>query len=380
MIAFPAWESGKRNYRFAAAALREGRFMRAFARTAGWGCFALAALCVLVHFHAEGPRDDGARAVQAVVLLTAVVMGCRWVWWPWPSYPQAVIFAVWLDISIASLAITMSTPVAALCVVLFMGLDGVFVAFVLGWRMQVLHLAFCSAVIALVVTAAAIGDRADLGTALLVLAPALTWVLVVSACGSMLVEYGRKAVRRTARSAQYDALTGLRNRRGMYAAINHTLAQADGSVTVIAVVCDIDRFKKVNDENGHAVGDAALAAMAQHLRSLAHRSELTARIGGDELVLVAFAGADETDDVIAELIVRLEPLTRAGTFDLPLTASIGLAAHSTADPHFTIDDVLRHADAAMYGAKRSGGAACAVHPTGSTTDAAAGCSHPAGQA
>lgn len=368
MIGAAAWSSGKRNYRFATAALREGRFMRLFTRIAAASCFALAVLVAMVQVHPAGPSDTAARCAQAAVLLSAVAVGARWRWGLWPSYRQAVIFAVWLDVSIAVLAVTMSTPVAGLCVVLFMGLNGVFVAFLMGWRMQMVHLAFCCAVIAVIVTDAAFGAGEDLATVALLLAPTLTWVLAVSLCGSWLVEYGRKAVRETARSAHYDPLTGLRNRRGMYAAVKSTLNRTGVSIAVVAAVCDIDRFKQLNDRDGHAAGDAALVAKAEQLRLLAARAELTARIGGDELVLVAFAADTETDVAVRELLNRLDPLTRAGA-DVPLTASVGIAAHSTSDPHFSLDDVLRHADAAMYDAKRGGGGACVVHRPGLTQPA-----------
>ena len=379
MIGAAAWSSGRRNYEFATVAVREGRFKGLFARVAAIGCIGLAVLVVLLLFHPAGPSGAVHRGVQVIVCLSAVAVGIHWLSGSWPSYRRAVAFVVWLDVSIAALALTMSTPVAGLCVVLFMSLNGVYVGFLMGLRMEVVHLAFCSAVIAVIVAGAVLGgdSGADLATLSLLLAPTLTWVLVVCLCGTMLVEFMRKAVRKTARSAHYDPLTGLRNRRGMYAGIRDTLARSAEPVTVIAVVCDIDRFKKVNDDNGHAVGDAALAAMAQYLRSLALRTELTARIGGDELVLVSFASPGDTDAVVTELLTRLQPLTHAGTFELPLTASIGLAAHSTADPHFSVDDVLRHADSAMYDAKRSGGAACAVYATESTTDAGAGRSRPA---
>lgn len=365
MIGTSTWSSGKRNYRFATAALREGRFMRLFTRIAAVSCFALAVLVAMVQAHPAGPSGTVARGAQAAVLLSAVAVGARWRWGLWPSYRQAVIFAVWLDVSIAVLAVTMSTPVAGLCVVLFMGLNGVFVAFLMGWRTQVVHLAFCCAVIAVIVTDALFGAREDLATVTLLLAPTLTWVLVVSLCGSMLVEYGRRAVRKTARSAHYDPLTGLRNRRGMYAAIKSALNRTGVPITVVAAVCDIDRFKQLNDRDGHAAGDAALVAKAEQLRLLAARTELTARIGGDELVLVAFAADTETDAAVRELLNRLDPLTRARA-DVPLTASVGIAAHSTSDPHFSLDDVLRHADSAMYDAKRGGGGACVVYRPGLT--------------
>ncbi|WP_280835226.1 GGDEF domain-containing protein [Mycolicibacterium frederiksbergense] len=361
------------NFRFATAALREGHFMRVFARIASAGCFSLAGLCIAIQFHPAGPNGVGARVVQAAVVVSALAVGSRWLWWPWPVYRQAVVFAAWLDASVTVLAVTMSDPVAALCVAMFLGLNGVFVAFLLGWRMLLAHLAFCCAVIAAIVAYAALTERGDLATLILLLAPTLTWVLVVSVCGGMLVEHGRRAVRKTARSAHYDPLTGLRNRRGMYAAINGALARATGPVTVIAAVCDIDGFKNLNDTNGHAAGDAALIEIAEQLKSRATGTDITARIGGDELVLVAITpDTASIDTMIGELLTRLEPLTRVHAVGLPLTASIGIAAHSTADRHFTTDDVLRHADAAMYDSKRSGGATCAVYRdgfTGPTTDA-----------
>lgn len=367
MIGASVLSSGMRNYHFATAALSDGDFMGVFARIASVGCFSLAGLCALLQVHPAGPEGVSARAVQALVALSAVAVGSRWLWWSWPTYRHAVAFAVWLDVSLTVVALTTSDPVAALCVTMFLGLNGVFVAFLLGWRSLSVHLAFCGAVITAVVVFTALGDRSDLATLLLVLAPTITWVLVVSLCGGMLVERGRSAVRKTARSAHYDPLTGLRNRRGMYAAIHTALARATGPVTVTAAVCDIDKFKNLNDKKGHAAGDAALISMAQRLKSRAAGAELTARIGGDELVLVAITPTTtSTDTLIAGLLARLEPLTHLDTPAMALTASVGIAAHSTADRHFTIDDVLRHADAAMYDAKRSGGAACALYRDGVT--------------
>ncbi|MDG5769369.1 GGDEF domain-containing protein [Mycolicibacterium fortuitum] len=356
-----------RNYHFATAALSDGDFMGVFARIASVGCFSLAGLCALLQVHPAGPNGVSARVVQALVALSAVAVGARWLWWSWPTYRHAVAFAVWLDVSLTVLALTTSDPVAALCVTMFLGLNGVFVAFLLGWRTLSVHLVFCAAVITAIVAYSVHGDRDDLATVLLLLAPTLAWVLVVPKYGGLLVERGRSAMRKTARSALNDPLTGLRNRRGMYAAIHTALAHATGPVTVIAAVCDIDKFKHLNDENGHAVGDAALIEMAQRLKSLATSTELTARIGGDELILVSIRPTTTgTDTQIAELHTRLEPLTRLDMHGLALTASVGIAAHSTAERHFTTDDVLRHADAAMYDAKRSGGAACALYRDGVT--------------
>jgi diguanylate cyclase (GGDEF)-like protein len=358
---------GAREYRFATGALREGRFMRLFSQIAGLGCFGLAGLILIVQFHPAGPNGAAARIVQVAIALSAVAAGARWLRGPWPTHPQALAFAVWLDIAIATVALTMTTPITALCIAAFLSVNGVYVAFLFGWRTLLAHLGFCGAVLAAIVTYAVLTDRAVLWDTMLVLLPTVTWVIVVTVCGGLLVEHGRRALRKTARSAHYDPLTGLRNRRGMYAAISGSLARASAQVTVIAAVCDIDSFKQLNDSAGHAAGDAALAGMAQQLKLLALQDELTARIGGDELVLVAFAA--QAADAIDGMVERLTPLTRACGAAVSLTASIGIAAHCTVDPHFTVDDVLRHADSAMYEAKRSGGATCVVYATGSTTAA-----------
>jgi diguanylate cyclase len=129
-------------------------------------------------------------------------------------------------------------------------------------------------------------------------------------------------------------------------------------VSVVIAVCDIDRFKAFNDGQGHAAGDAALTAMARELRSLAGEKEIAARIGGDEFVLVGFAGLD---DEASLLLSRLEPLTRGEVGGVAVTASVGIAWHPADDPHFSIDDGIRNADEAMYAAKRAGGARCAIY-------------------
>lgn len=377
MIVASTRSAGMRNYRFATATLREGGFMRLFVQIAALGCFALAILVVLVQFHPDGPNEALGRVAHAAVLVSAVAVGARWGWGPWPSYRQAVIFAVWLDASIAALALTMATPAARLCVAMLMGVNGVFIAFLLGWQTQVMHLVVCGSVIAMIVADAALGAGADLAAVFLVSAPAFTWVLAVPLCGCMLIEYGRATARKTVRSAHYDPLTGLRNRRGMYAAINNILNRSDATpVTVVAAVCDIDRFKQLNDREGHATGDRALVEWAKQLRSLASGSDITARIGGDELVLVTVEAAATPDAVVAELLTKLGPLTHAHSAAVaPMTASVGIAAHSTADPHFNVDDVLRHADAAMYDAKRGGGATCAVYRAAPTPRIHAGTVH-----
>lgn len=346
----------RRDFRFATVAMREGRMLRLFTRLTAMCCFALAGLGVIVQFDPAGPDGVARRALQAGVTLTAVLVGMRWLLRPWPGYRETVGFVVWADVALAAGALTMSTSAARLCTTLYLGLIGVFVGFLLGGRILLVHCCFCGALIAGITGWAVRFEHETVLGLFAVYMPAVTWTVAVPLGGLLLIDIGRTSIRRTAQSAHYDPLTGLRNRRGMHAAVSATLRRTSPTAVVIAV-CDIDRFKDFNDGHGHAAGDAALLSLAKTLRSLANDNEVAARIGGDEFVLVAFTDGGED---ISTLVSRFDSLTRGDVDGVELTASVGVARHAADDPHFLVDDVIRHADAAMYEAKRAGGARCAV--------------------
>ncbi|MBI5338955.1 MAG: GGDEF domain-containing protein [Mycolicibacterium rufum] len=346
---------GRREFAFATRALRDGRMMRAFTHFIAASSFTLAGLGAVAQFIPAGPDTPLKRAVLAVVMVSAVAVGIRWLWVPWPRYRSAVAFVVWADTALMLAALVMSTPEARLSSTLYMGLTGVFAAFLLSARILLAHCTFGGALI-VGITAVGMLDGANLPDLFVFFMPALTWVVFVPLGGFVLIESGRRAIRATVRSAERDPLTGLRNRRGMLAAFGAALRRAPGSVTVAVAVCDIDRFKQLNDTRGHTEGDRALIALAEGLRAVALPDEITARIGGDELVLV---GLYRGDGEVADLSRRLEPLTRLD--DSGLRVSIGLASMPTDTPHFLVDDVVRHADTAMYEAKRAGGGRCSVY-------------------
>ena len=338
--------------------------MPMFMLVAGVCCIGLAGLLVVMQFHPAGPTSAAARVAQAVTSASAVGVGIWWLRGPWPTYRRSVAFVVWADIAAALGAITMSTPSAQLAGTTYLGLVGIFAGFILGARILAAHCLFGLSVILGITAWAVLSGDGDAFWLFIYYVPALTWVVAVPLVGSILIDLGRRAIARTARSAHHDALTGLRNRRGMYASVRRVVAR-NPRITVAMAVCDIDRFKQLNDDGGHAVGDAALVDFAARLRDIARPDEITARIGGDELVLVAFcAGADP----VAELVDRVPALTQGE--DVGFTVSIGIAAMPADVAHFSVDDLLRHADSAMYEAKRAGGATCSVYVTESTTDAA----------
>lgn len=355
---------GGSEYRFATQALREGHNTRPFMGFIGGSCLLVAVLGVVVQFHPDGPHGVTARWVQIGVLATAVLVGLRWLLGRWPSHAYALAYIVWADLALAAFALTMSTPEARVSTTLYLALLGIFAGFFLGTRIVFLHCAFGAVVIGAIVGWAMLSEPSDGFRLMVHYLPALVWVVLAPAGTIAVIGRGRRAIQRTARSADHDVLTGLRNRRGLYAAVAAKLARRTEPVTMVMAVCDVDRFKELNDRLGHTAGDAALIALAHQLTSVAQPGDITARIGGDEVVLVAFS---EESNVMDDLSRRLIALTRIDIDGASPTASVGIAANVTDDPHFSVDDVLRRADVAMYEAKRSGGSRCVAYRDATTT-------------
>jgi len=156
-----------------------------------------------------------------------------------------------------------------------------------------------------------------------------------------------------AEEASHDPLTGLANRRLFLARLEAALAQpAPGRATAVLYL-DLDRVKVINDTEGHAAGDAALAAVAERLRSGLRSADTVARLGGDEFgILLAPATEREALGVAARISTLLEEPVWIGTHAVRMSASVGVAL---AGPGTAAHDVLRNADQAMYRAKATGG-------------------------
>jgi diguanylate cyclase (GGDEF)-like protein len=158
------------------------------------------------------------------------------------------------------------------------------------------------------------------------------------------------------RLAHSDPLTGLLNRRGFDKLANN-VATSSGALgrPMAALLCDIDRFKEINDEFGHEFGDAALRHAANLLRSAAERENFAlGRQGGDEFValLPSFTSAQALD--LAERLRQTfaaQPVEWNG-LTAGITISVGVAG--TASSNGRIVELIVSADAALYEAKRDG--------------------------
>ncbi len=155
------------------------------------------------------------------------------------------------------------------------------------------------------------------------------------------------------RHAATDALTGLPNRRSLNETLSRMLAQAARAETSLAAVAiDIDHFKQINDRHGHGRGDDVLAAAAAALTATLRASDFVARSGGEEfVVLLPETGLDGAFVVAENLRAALMAMAVPG-LDAPVTGSFGVAVHP--EDARDADELMRHADRALYLAKRNG--------------------------
>ncbi len=149
------------------------------------------------------------------------------------------------------------------------------------------------------------------------------------------------------RQATTDGLTGLRNYRRFQEDIRAAVAKPRDDRQMAVFMADIDRFKQVNDEYGHPTGDQILARVSDEFRSVLGE-ESVFRYGGDEFAMMVWVSSlkeaeDLAEDVRSRVAARLT--------DPPVTVSIGLALYSEAS---SPEELVYHADAAMYAAKAGG--------------------------
>ena len=153
------------------------------------------------------------------------------------------------------------------------------------------------------------------------------------------------------RNARHDPLTGLANRVGLARRIEAVFPAAEATVLYV----DIDHFKRINDEHGHAAGDVVLTEIARRLSSVCSHEDLVARVGGDEIVVwatdVRHSTHGSVDALATALIeaVNAEPVV-VNDVAIDATVTIGVSSGAGSDG----ENLIRSADRALYTAKASG--------------------------
>jgi diguanylate cyclase (GGDEF)-like protein/PAS domain S-box-containing protein len=156
--------------------------------------------------------------------------------------------------------------------------------------------------------------------------------------------------------ALYDGLTDLCNRHLFLNRLDHVMASAHRDEKLLAVCfIDLDGFKKINDNLGHAIGDELLKSVAKHLKNNVRKGDIVARLSGDEfaLALEGINSVDELNKIVDKIRTRLSQPHRIRGHEILSPASIGVTLYPLDGSSKT--DLLKNADAAMYRAKQLGG-------------------------
>lgn len=158
-----------------------------------------------------------------------------------------------------------------------------------------------------------------------------------------------------AQEAFRDSLTGLANRAHFLHSLQHAVALQRRDGVPIAVLClDLDNFKAVNDALGHPAGDELLIRVAGRLTAALGETGTVARLGGDEFAVLIEASVEESQAVAHRVLDAFSAAIVIDGVPIEVRPSIGFTvAAATSD--CTVDQLLRHADLAMYAAKREGG-------------------------
>ncbi|MEB3981180.1 bifunctional diguanylate cyclase/phosphodiesterase [Mycobacterium sp. 663a-19] len=187
--------------------------------------------------------------------------------------------------------------------------------------------------------------------------PVLAGILVAAVLARqfvVLVE-NQSLLSEVAREAFRDSLTGISNRAHFIQRMEQAVARQRHDAAPIAVLClDLDNFKLVNDALGHPAGDELLIRVAGRITAALGETGTVARLGGDEFAVLVEGSVEESQAAAQRVLDAFAPAIVIDGVPVAVRPSIGFTA-ATAASGCTVDQLLRHADLAMYAAKREGG-------------------------
>jgi diguanylate cyclase (GGDEF)-like protein/PAS domain S-box-containing protein len=176
--------------------------------------------------------------------------------------------------------------------------------------------------------------------------------------------------------AYHDTLTGLPNRSLLEDRVVQSLGRAHRDGTGLSLFfIDLDRFKPINDKLGHEVGDQVLQEVARRLEKSVRKGDTAARLGGDEFVILlqSVVRAEDVESIANAVLSRLSAPIMVGEHKLLVGASIGCARYP--QDGGDLGALLKHADQAMYAAKRLGGSHFCLHESRGNPNAVVNLGH-----
>jgi diguanylate cyclase (GGDEF)-like protein len=180
-------------------------------------------------------------------------------------------------------------------------------------------------------------------------------VAAVLARQAVVLVQNQRLLTEVAREALRDSLTGLANRAHFLASLERALERGRREDRSVGVLCvDLDDFKEVNDALGHPAGDELLVRVAGRLTECVDDSSTLARLGGDEFAVLVEGSAEDLQVTAQRILDRFEDPIVVDGVPLTVRPSLGLTVGPPGSPA-TVDELIRHADLAMYAAKHDGG-------------------------
>lgn len=223
------------------------------------------------------PATAAATAWYLGAVSAGAVLGLWWLLRRRPTWRDALVFVACADLILLVGSLTQSgfAPIAA---TMYFGMLAVLVAFLLGWRILLLHCLFSAAAVVAATMVTMRAQQIGFREVYPVVAPAATIAIALPLIVQFVVEAGRRGIGQVTVERDHDTLTGLYGRRGLDAELRRLLRGDEYRISVVALL-DLDGFKAFNDAHGHQAGDQQLVETAIRLRS-GLPSAVLARMGG----------------------------------------------------------------------------------------------------
>lgn len=344
MTLLRAWWRDSVNYHWLVRTLEHRAALGLIRAVIATGCAVMGVISLLTLLSSVGPDSLGGRVIFGFIVGFDALGAVRWWLRPWPNVTESLTIFLSGDVLTTLACLVIGDRVYGATTSLLLVVIGGYLTFFHSPRVLALHVGW-SLLSALVLTARMLAQDPRHG-----LAMAVAIVLIMMATNVVVLPALQFLYWLLRVETFSDPLTNLLNRRGLdYYLSNSLLSRGDHGLCLMIV--DLDRFKAVNDTFGHHAGDQVLIQIADQLRAAVVPGSIVARTGGEEFVIVSpLIGADA---IAAAEQLRLA-VAATPHLPIPVTASVGVVQCGGDPAHRSPEYLLRHADSAMYTAKRHG--------------------------